>query len=108
MARNKMTDVATMVMEEWHRPSSEDWLTAVCVAEEIQHPCAMALHHTAVWHSHAEVTFAINLYELTASLHHSMMGKDWTNGNLGNCVRMWHKIELVGEELILSWKFQAS
>jgi hypothetical protein len=46
----KMTAVATMVVEEWERPSGGDQMIAVsvCVVEGVQNACAMRLHHSAV------------------------------------------------------------
>lgn len=46
MVASKMTAVATMVMEEWQRLSSWDWLQSL-----LQHPQAMRLHHSAMWNS---------------------------------------------------------
>ena len=91
-ARSKITDVATMVMEEWHRPSREDWLTdfSFCVAEGIQHPHAMRLYHSAVWTSRADMNLKIYLYELTASFLCCMLGKEITNWKAGKCLQFWY------------------
>jgi hypothetical protein len=51
-ARSKMDDAAAMVLEEWQAPSFGDLTDcSLCMVGKVQCPCAMRLHHTAVWKS---------------------------------------------------------
>jgi hypothetical protein len=63
-----MTDVATMVMEEWQSLSSRDWLPSALwkkYVNQVLHPLTMTCH-SAVWNSRVEMMLEINLYELIA------------------------------------------
>ena len=50
VANVKMTSVATVVVEEWGRPSCGDQMIAVsvCVVEGVQNAHALRSHHSAV------------------------------------------------------------
>jgi len=82
MTRSKMTDVATVVMEEQQRPSSGGGRTdcSVCIATETQHPRAAKMHYSAAWNLCVEMAGENILHEPTASIQMLYFGSR-QNGN---------------------------